>query len=150
MAKAARAATGRSSAHHVFFLNDNDVFQPALCELIGNAEANNSSADDDYFCGVFHHNDQTKQRSGTLKGLSMRPRFIADVMVGKLARWLRILGHDVSYSNQYEDDDIVRIAAEEDRIILTRDVRLLERKAVVKGLRIESGDYRDQVRQVLR
>ena len=42
-------------------------------------------------------------------------------MVGKLARWLRVLGLDVSYSNKYEDDEIIDIAESEDRVILTRD-----------------------------
>ena len=51
-------------------------------------------------------------------------KFIADVMVGKLARRLRTLGYDVVYSNRYRDDDIVRIACAEDRIILTRDTHL--------------------------
>src|ERR1051325_9467164 len=49
------------------------------------------------------------------------PRFIADVMVGKLARWLRLLGFDVLYSNRCDDDEIVRRAAAENRTLLTRD-----------------------------
>ncbi len=53
-------------------------------------------------------------------------KFIADVMVGKLARWLRVLGLDVSYSNNYEDDEIIDIAESEDRVILTRDTGLAE------------------------
>ena len=36
-------------------------------------------------------------------------RFVADVMVGKLARWLRVLGFDVAYSNAYRDDEIIAI-----------------------------------------
>src|SRR5438094_3321780 len=42
-------------------------------------------------------------------------KFIADVMVGKLARWLRVLGFDVAYSNQYDDDEIIKRASNEKR-----------------------------------
>jgi uncharacterized protein len=76
--------------------------------------------------------------------------FVADVMVGKLARWLRVLGFDVAYSNAYEDDRIIRIAEEEHRIILTRDTGLAARSTRVGCLFIDSGDYREQVRQVVR
>lgn len=77
-------------------------------------------------------------------------RFIADVMVGKLARWLRVLGFDVAYSNSYEDDEIIRIAASENRIILTRDVALTRRGAPNQCILVSSGDYREQIEQVLR
>jgi uncharacterized protein with PIN domain len=77
------------------------------------------------------------------------PKFIADVMVGKLARWLRVLGIDVVYSNAFEDDDIVRIAGKEHRIILTRDTRLAARHMDTRCLLIESDDYRMQLRQVI-
>jgi uncharacterized protein len=77
-------------------------------------------------------------------------RFIADVMVGKLARWLRVLGFDVAYSNKYQDDEIVRIAGAEKRIILTRDTGLAARRQIPSCLLIESGDYKAQIEQVLR
>lgn len=77
-------------------------------------------------------------------------RFIADVMVGKLARWLRVLGFDVLYSNAFEDDEIVRIAETENRVILTRDTGLTARRLSTQCVLIESGDYREQVRQVVR
>src|SRR5215467_8862085 len=77
-------------------------------------------------------------------------KFIADVMVGKLARWLRVLGFDVAYSNRYGDDEIIRIAGAEDRIILTRDTRLAMRRSLGECLLVDSGEYKEQVRQVLR
>jgi uncharacterized protein with PIN domain len=77
------------------------------------------------------------------------PAFIADVMVGKLARWLRVLGFDVLYSNKYEDDEIIRISDAEGRLILTRDVALAARRPKPQSLFIESGDYKEQVRQVV-
>jgi len=78
------------------------------------------------------------------------PAFVADVMVGKLARWLRVLGCDVVYSNDLDDDGIVRIAEAENRIILTRDSGLIARKSVPRYIFIENDHYREQVRQVVK
>jgi uncharacterized protein with PIN domain len=77
-----------------------------------------------------------------------QPRFVADVMVGKLARWLRVLGVDVSYSNRYADEEIIRIAESEARIILTRDAGLAARARRMSCIFIESDHYKQQVRQV--
>ena len=63
-------------------------------------------------------------------------KFIADVMVGKLARWLRVLGFDAAYSNQYDDDEIIR---RDHRVILTRDTRLAARKHNGRCLLIDTG-----------
>ncbi|MCX8153396.1 MAG: Mut7-C RNAse domain-containing protein [Candidatus Bathyarchaeota archaeon] len=60
-------------------------------------------------------------------------KFIADGMLGKLARWLRMLGQDVKYSNSFEDDKLIAIAQEEHRVLLTRDLELY-RRAIAKGL----------------
>jgi len=76
--------------------------------------------------------------------------FIADVMVGKLARWLRVLGFDVLYSNAYEDDELIRIAEAEDRVILTRDTRLAARRMKARCVLIASDHYREQLQQVIR
>jgi hypothetical protein len=76
-------------------------------------------------------------------------RFVADVMVGRLARWLRVLGLDVVYSNVLDDDEIVQLGDAEDRIILTRDTGLAARRRNGRCLLIESDDYREQIRQVL-
>jgi len=53
-------------------------------------------------------------------------RFIADMMLGRLARWLRLYGYDTLYGIE-NDDEIARIALRENRIILTRDSGLAER-----------------------
>jgi uncharacterized protein with PIN domain len=76
-------------------------------------------------------------------------KFIADVMLGKLARWLRVLGIDVIYSNSLEDGEILRIAESDDRIILTRDVPFAAKRKQPRCVLIESDHYREQVRQVL-
>lgn len=76
-------------------------------------------------------------------------KFIADVMVGKLARWLRILGFDTAYSNKYQDDQVIQIAEAEDRVILTRDRPLVSRRMNARWLLIASDHHKEQIRQVL-
>ena len=55
-------------------------------------------------------------------------KFLADGMLGKLARWLRALGVDCAFCNGAPDDALVRRALAEDRVLLTRDRRLAERR----------------------
>jgi uncharacterized protein len=54
-------------------------------------------------------------------------KFIADGMLGKLTRWLRMLGQDVEYSKNAEDMDLLAAAKKENRILLTRDFELYQR-----------------------
>jgi len=60
-------------------------------------------------------------------------RFVADGMLGKLTRWLRMLGYDVEYFNMLDDDELIEVAKSERRILLTRDLRLYQ-KASTKGV----------------
>ena len=60
-------------------------------------------------------------------------KFIADGMLGKLTRWLRMLGYDVRYSNKLDDAQLITIAKEEGRILLTRDLELYQ-QATAKGV----------------
>jgi uncharacterized protein with PIN domain len=76
-------------------------------------------------------------------------RFVVDVMLGKLARWLRILGFDAAYANRAEDRELLQTARRERRVLLTKDHRLLESARNVRGLLIESDDWRAQLVQVL-
>ena len=54
-------------------------------------------------------------------------KFIADDMLGRLAKWLRILGYDVAYTVPISDAELLRRATAEGRILLTRDTRLIAR-----------------------
>ena len=65
----------------------------------------------------------------TLKNM----KFIADVMVGKLARYLRMAGYDVLYINDASDDEIIKIAQKSGRIVLTRDSLMLKRRIFKNG-----------------
>ena len=76
-------------------------------------------------------------------------RFIADVHLGRLARQLRMLGLDTAWSNRLADDEIVRRARREARIILTRDRGLLKRRAVTHGYLVRAHDPREQLAEVL-
>ncbi len=55
------------------------------------------------------------------------PRFLADVMLGSLAKWLRILGYDTVYDNRIADDHLIGRCRAEQRTALTRDVKLAQR-----------------------
>jgi uncharacterized protein with PIN domain len=60
-------------------------------------------------------------------------KFVADGMLGKLTRWLRMLGHNVKYSNKLDDVQLIAIAKKERRILLTRDLELYQ-QATAKGV----------------
>ena len=55
------------------------------------------------------------------------PLFAVDIMLGKLAKWLRLMGFDTFYSNTAEDDFLMDLALKEKRILLTRDRPLVAR-----------------------
>ena len=76
--------------------------------------------------------------------------FVADCMLGRLAKWLKILGFDVIYFSKAEDRDLADIARREGRVLLTRDTGLIERTAKRPNrLFVRSDDWEDQVVQVL-
>lgn len=81
--------------------------------------------------------------------LPKRPIFFADAMLGTLARWLRVLGFDVLYEAHIDDATLVERAADESRVILTRDRRLVERRMARNHLLIESDLVEQQVLQVV-
>jgi len=76
-------------------------------------------------------------------------KFAADCMLGTLAKWLILLGHDVAYSARIEDRELVRMARREGRTILTRDRRLVARRDARDHILIKSQELREQIRQVL-
>jgi uncharacterized protein len=78
------------------------------------------------------------------------PCFILDNHLGQLATYLRMLGFDCLYRNDYQDDELARVSIEEGRILLTRDRRLLMRKVVTLGYCLHQTDPRQQVVEVLR
>jgi len=61
------------------------------------------------------------------------PRFIVDHNVGKLARWLRMMGYDTRFFSGDNDSRMVALAHEEGRVILTRDTQIMRRRLVTNG-----------------
>jgi uncharacterized protein len=78
-----------------------------------------------------------------------RPRFVADVHLGTLARYLRLLGFDTRYQNDLDDATLAELTSRERRILLTRDVGLLKRKVVVRGQWLRSRDPERQVEELV-
>ncbi len=77
-------------------------------------------------------------------------KFVADCMLGKLAKWLKILGFDTAYFSKIEDDDLLIVAQNESRILLTRDNGLIERSKNIHSLFIDSEKWTEQIQQVLK
>lgn len=78
------------------------------------------------------------------------PLFIADVMLGSLSKWLRIAGFDTLYYRNIDDRELIRIAKQQQRIVLTRDRNLTKRKTIDRFVLIHSEDTFEQLKEVLR
>lgn len=61
------------------------------------------------------------------------PRFIVDMNVGKLAKWLRVLGYDAAFANPISDPELVRRGLEEGRVVLTKDRGIAARRLATTG-----------------
>jgi len=86
-----------------------------------------------------------------LRGRPLRDmRFVLDVHLGKLARYLRLCGFDTLYDNSYEDHTIVAISLSEHRVILTRDIGILKYSTVQHGYWLRSDQPGQQLREVIR
>jgi len=76
-------------------------------------------------------------------------KFVADKMLGRLAKWLRIIGQDVAYGPHLSGHGLIRAARKEGRWILTRDRGVAGRNPP-DYLLIESDRFREQFKQVVR
>ena len=74
------------------------------------------------------------------------PRFLADKTVGRLARWLRLLGYDCQIDRESDPDCLLAHALEEERVLLTKNSRVGDAAAVCQ---LASSDTMVQLRQVL-
>jgi len=89
--------------------------------------------------------DVTKVRNEPLRTI----KFILDVHLGQLAKYLRILGFDTYYNNQLEDEEIIYRSITDNRIILTRDYGILKQKQVTQGYFVRSQDSKTQLKEIL-
>ena len=55
----------------------------------------------------------------------MRARFIVDTNVGKLARWLRMMGYDTLFINPIDDEGLIAVGLKEKRVLLTKDTQIM-------------------------
>lgn len=76
-------------------------------------------------------------------------KFVVDCMLGKLAKWLKVLGFDATFYNKIEDSVLIDKARKEGRILLTRDTGIIGKAQNIHTLFIESENWQDQVAQVL-
>ncbi len=79
-----------------------------------------------------------------------KPIFIVDAMLGKLAKKLRLLGYDSLYSSSMDDDEIIKLARNEKRILITKDVPLLQKakKHQIETIQITKEDEIEQFLQI--
>lgn len=76
-------------------------------------------------------------------------RFILDVHLGKLSRYLRLMGFDTLYHNEFEDKKIIEIAQRDRRIILTRDIGILKHQQVEHGYFVRSDNPKTQIQEIV-
>ena len=87
--------------------------------------------------------------------LRLRPRplrctrFILDVHLGKLARYLRMLGFDTAYKRDQDSVTIIDLSLQQQRVILTRDLGILKQSRVTHGYWLRHGEPRQQLQEVL-
>jgi uncharacterized protein with PIN domain/sulfur carrier protein ThiS len=90
-------------------------------------------------------------RASRLRRVPLRdPRFVVDVNLGRLARLLRVLGFDVWWSSDADDQSLADISLAQQRILLTRDRSLLKRRAITHGLFVRADDPEQQILEVIR
>jgi hypothetical protein len=86
---------------------------------------------------------------GILPWACSHPRFVLDNHLGKLATYLRMVDFDTLYRNDYHDEELAQISSQEERILLTRDIRLLMRRVIVYGYWIREKEPGQQLVEVL-
>lgn len=83
----------------------------------------------------------------------MEIKFVVDNNVGKLAKWLRIMGYDATLFSGDDDGRMVKVALAQNRVILTKDREVMKRRLVTSGklkaILIRSDDVEAQLRQVV-
>ena len=77
-------------------------------------------------------------------------KFVVDVNLGKLALKLRLLGFDTVFRNNLQDEEIIKIAQKEHRIILTRDKGILKQNAVLHGYFLRNDDPKKQLLELVK
>lgn len=77
-----------------------------------------------------------------------KPSFILDQHLGRLAAYLRMMGFDTLYRNDYHDEELAQVSHDETRILLTRDVGLLKRSLVIYGYYVRETNRHQQLAEI--
>lgn len=93
----------------------------------------------------FDISDVTSLRAKPLRD----PKFVLDVHLGKLARYLRMLGIDSAYKNNFSKEEIISVSLNEHRTILTKDRNILKRNEITHGYWIRNENIMEQVKEVI-
>ena len=79
-------------------------------------------------------------------------KFVVDANLGKLAKWLRIAGYDALFATNIDDDSLIRIGLQDERVVLTKDTHIPRRRVATSGklkvLLIKYDKVMDQLKQV--
>jgi uncharacterized protein len=90
-----------------------------------------------------------RREVATIAGATVEPSFVADAMLGRLARWLRVLGFDTVYDVALHDRELVELAAADHRVLLTRDRHLVTHLRPKRFILVTSDAPLAQLREVL-
>jgi len=77
------------------------------------------------------------------------PKFVLDVHLGKLTRYMRMMGFDSIYKNNYEDDELVGISLNDRRAILSRDRKIFKRNEVTHGYWVRNENPEEQLKEIV-
>lgn len=119
---------------------------------------NGQAVDFDYLVHDTDHIEvyPTLEKCPVSTWLRLRPElphpltFVADTNLGKLARYLRLLGFDCLYQNDFDDNAIAEISHDQQRMLLTRDRSLLQRKIIIFGYFVRADIPKIQIHEVLK
>ena len=115
---------------------------------VGEIKANDQHVGFDY---IVMNNDHIKVFPYSIenRGSIINPTYVLDNHLGKLTVYLRILGFDTLYDARYNDNELAEIAHNTNRILLTRDRRLLMRSIIKWGYCVRSHDPQQQLVEVI-
>jgi uncharacterized protein with PIN domain len=82
----------------------------------------------------------------------MENRFVVDLNVGKLTKWLRVMGYDTLLFMDQDDGKMINLALKQQRVILTKDTQLMKRRLITSGklkaILVEGDNPKAQLKQV--
>ncbi len=95
--------------------------------------------------GYLHMENITHLRKTPL----CKTKFIADINLGDIVRYMRALGFDVYYDPSLSPSEIIEISKKENRIILTKSRKLLKFKEIAYGLFLRPGTTETQIKNII-